>query len=494
MRVQNPPLASDLMSTARSFGNYDLAAALADLIDNSIKAKSTRIDITLFPVAEDVTVRIRDNGTGMTKETLIAAMRPASANPQDVREPDDLGRFGWGLKSASFSQARVLTVISWQGELINAARWNIDDIDDWSMDLLEGADVLDLLDIDITTPCGTEVVWTNSDRLIDLGGGSSIVDALTHVIAYANRRLSLVFHRYLAGEVGARLVISMNGTILQPIDPFMVSHNATQTLNSEIIDMTNGSQISVQPYVLPHFSKLSVEEQDRLGGSEGMVRNQGFYVYRNRRLIISGTWFRLVPHGKLSQLTRIRVDLPNTVDSEWRITVDKSDAQLPVALKRRLQEIVKRFNHRSVAVHRKKGVSLNQPNVQSVWLRYSKDGQISYRVNREHPLVARLLELDELAGNAESVLRLMEVYFPTDRFLHDAAGVSINQCSTTAEEYEALIDQCLINYMQDCEGDAEINGFLIFLRSIEPFASQWPYAESYVRNNTVNKWGMKNGF
>lgn len=494
MRVQNPPLARDLMSTARSFGNYDLAAALADLIDNSIKAKSTRIDISLIPGSEDVTVRIRDNGTGMTQETLIAAMRPASANPQDVREPDDLGRFGWGLKSASFSQARVLTVISWQGGLINAARWDIDDIDDWNMDVLVGADVLDLLDIDITTSSGTEVVWTNSDRLIDLGGGSSIVDSLTQAIAHANRRLSLVFHRYLAGEIGARLTVSINGNILRPIDPFMVSHDATQTLNAEIIDMANGSQISVQPYVLPHFSKLSVEEQEQLGGSEGMVRNQGFYVYRNRRLIISGTWFRLIPHGKLSQLTRVRVDLPNTVDSEWRITVDKSDAQLPVALKRRLQEIVRRFNHRSVAVHRKKGVSLNQPNIQSVWLRYSKDGQISYRVNREHPLVARLLALDELEGSAESVLRLMEVYFPTDRFLDDASGVSVNQCSTTAEEYEALVDQCLLNYMRDCEGDAEINGFLGFLKLIEPFASQWTYAESYVRTNTANKWGMKNGF
>lgn len=145
MRITNPPQAKDLMATARSFGNYDLSAALADLIDNSIKAKSTRVDITFEPKDSDVVVRIRDDGTGMPLETLIIAMRPASANPQDSREPDDLGRFGWGLKSASLSQARVLTVVSWCKGIINAARWDLDNIDDWGMEVLEGPEAQELL-------------------------------------------------------------------------------------------------------------------------------------------------------------------------------------------------------------------------------------------------------------------------------------------------------------------------------------------------------------
>ncbi|WP_413736030.1 ATP-binding protein [Sodalis sp. RH21] len=138
MRISNPPQAQDLMETARCFGNYDLAAALADLIDNSIKAKATRVYINFVPEKSDVVVRIRDDGTGMDLETLKIAMRPASSNPQDVRDPDDLGRFGWGLKSASLSQARVLTVVSWCSGVINAARWDIDDIDDWAMEVMEG--------------------------------------------------------------------------------------------------------------------------------------------------------------------------------------------------------------------------------------------------------------------------------------------------------------------------------------------------------------------
>ena len=107
LRITNPPQARDLMATARSFGNYDLAAALADLIDNSIKAKASRVDISFEPEESDVVVRIRDDGTGMDLETLKIAMRPASANPQDEREPDDLGRFGWGLLGTGQGLRRI---------------------------------------------------------------------------------------------------------------------------------------------------------------------------------------------------------------------------------------------------------------------------------------------------------------------------------------------------------------------------------------------------
>ncbi|EJB8525273.1 ATP-binding protein [Pseudomonas aeruginosa] len=492
MRIPNPPLAKDLMATARSFGSYDLAAALADLIDNSIKARAKRVDITFIPKPDDVQVRIRDDGVGMDRETLTVAMRPASANPQAEREPDDLGRFGWGLKSASLSQARILTVVSWQQSAITAASWDIDDIDDWSMNVVEGAEALHLLDGKPGTPSGTEVIWSRSDRLLDREHSVSVDESLTHTIAHAIQKLSLIFHRYLAGEGKRRLTIVINGNQLFPIDPFMTSHDATQTLDAENIVMPSGEQIRVQPYVLPHFSKLSTEDQEKLGGPEGMVRNQGFYVYRNRRLIIYGTWFRLVPHGELTQLTRVRVDLPNTLDADWRITVDKSDAQLPAVLKRRLQEVVRRFNRRSIRVHRNKGVALDRLEIHSVWRRYVKNGQIRYRVNREHPMVARLLGQPDFSADFDAVLRLLESYFPTDMFLKDAEA-GVNQCSTSVEEFESLVDQCMINYLQDCDGAPEIEGFLKFIAVMEPFASQWTYTESYVRKNTARKWGMSNG-
>ena len=112
--------------------------------------------------------------------------------------------------------------------------------------------------------------------------------------------------------------------------------------------------------MIPHYSKLNIKEKEDLGGDEGLVRNQGFYVYRNKRLIIYGTWFRLVPHGELSQLTRVRVDLPNTQDKDWKITLDKSDAQLPPVLRIRLRDFIKSFSQRSVKANRRRGGSLEK--------------------------------------------------------------------------------------------------------------------------------------
>ena len=110
--ITNQPDATSLMTSARSFGNYDLPSALADLIDNSIKAQSHHIKLSCLYNSGDPEIRVVDDGYGMTRDELHIAMRPASANPLADRSPDDLGRFGWGLKSASFSQCKKLMVIT----------------------------------------------------------------------------------------------------------------------------------------------------------------------------------------------------------------------------------------------------------------------------------------------------------------------------------------------------------------------------------------------
>lgn len=109
-------------------------------------------------------------------------------------------------------------------------------------------------------------------------------------------------------------------------------------------------------------------------------------------------------------------------------------------------------------------------------------------------MVASLLDMDSISGNADAVLRLLESYFPTDRFLVDASGAGVNQCPTSTEEFESLVHQCVLNFLQSSDGTLEIEDFLDFIRDVEPFSSQWTYTESYVRKNTAKKWGMKNGF
>jgi hypothetical protein len=170
------------------------------------------------------------------------------------------------------------------------------------------------------------------------------------------------------------------------------------------------------------------------------------------------------------------------MDADWRITVDKSDAQLPNVLKRRLQDVVRKFNHRSTKVHRNKGVSLDRENIQAVWKRNIKNGQIRYLINREHPLLATLLENDSEDGKLTSVIHMLESYFPVDMFIKDESA-HIYQSQADSEEFESLIHQCMLNYMQVATERPNLKKFLEFISRMEPFASQMNYAESYIKKN-----------
>ena len=493
MRIPNPPLATSLMATARSFGNYDLASALADLIDNSIQARASKISISFVPEDDDVIVKVRDNGCGMSKEELIKAMRPASANPEDPRDATDLGRFGWGLKSASLSQARVLTVVSWNEAGYTAARWDIDDLEDWKMELVVGAQAKKKLSKAPTSKSGTEVIWNKCDRLLDRDVAGNIDELLNDKISHAHKQLALIFHRYLAGEARKDFSIEMQGITLKPIDPFMSQHSATQTIDSEIIRVKGTEVVSVKPFTIPHFSKLTLEEKEMLGGDEGLVRNQGFYVYRNKRLIIHGTWFRLIPHGELSQLTRVRVDLPNTQDKDWKITLDKSDAQLPPVLRIRLRDFIKSFSQRSVRANRRKGVDLTVSKNEPVWRRNAYNGRIRYLINRDHPLVWQTLCETENQGIAREALNLIESCLPTEMIADDHSKKKIEQVQsiTDPDAFNALIDAYFLVCVAQSEDHPKLREVIEFTKNTEPFSSQWKYTESYIRNTLKTKWKLK---
>lgn len=411
--VANPPDAAALMMSARSFGNYDLPSALADLVDNSLKARARTVHISCRRSDAGVEVRVRDDGEGMSADALSAAMRPASANPEHERSPDDLGRFGWGLKSASFSQCRRVTVVSNDGDDVTGAEWDLDSIDGWCMGLLEEGEIAALADPLVFAAAGTEVIWRNCDRLSE--DGTLQPEAFNALVVHARARLALLFHRYLAGEIRGRpLRIVLNGQAVAPFDPFHRENNATQSLAPEEVHMPDGSVISIRGYVLPHFSKLALSDYDRLGGEEGFLRNQGFYVYRAGRLIMNGTWFRLVRHGELSQLVRVAIDIPNSLDAMWKISVDKADAQLPSLLRDRLRALVAGLRRGSAETFRSRGGRLSTKGAVSVWSKFARDGRIRYYVNRDHPLVASLLDdPDADRGRAmAAAITLIEQQFP----------------------------------------------------------------------------------
>lgn len=478
--INNPPDALSLMTSARSFGNYDLASALADLIDNSLKARARNVDILCLYNSGEPEVHVIDDGHGMSKAELHRAMRPASQNPLEERSPDDLGRFGWGMKSASFSQCKKLTVISKRSGQLSGASWDLDGLDQWQMGVLSAGEIAATVSKDLQKKDGTEITWENCDRLSENGSVSE--PEFNALVTYTRNRLALIFHKYLSGQVrGRRLSMTLNGQTVDAYDPFYSHHNATQALPKEDLYVSK-KKIVIQPYILPHYSKLGLAEHENLGGEEGFLKNQGFYVYRNHRLIISGTWFRLARYGELSQLVRIGVDIPNSLDDLWKITVDKSDAQLPAVLRDRLKQIVDGLRKRSSKVHRSKGGRLSSGGSVAVWQRYARSGEIHYHINREHPLIAALLDGNGEAPkkNVSAALQVIEQGFPVEAFSRDASDRpdDIHQTEGDVRRFRELMEATLPTLLAQENGSFQ--KLEKVLRNLEPFCSNWKPVEEFL--------------
>lgn len=411
-----PPRAASLVESLRDIG-YTFPAAVADVVDNSITAQATAIEVLDNSDADYPAIGIVDNGHGMAERELTEAMRLGTRSPTDEREPFDLGRFGLGMKTAAFSQCRRLTVITRQNDTVSARRWDLDTVvenADWTLESLPDPSALpffDRLESD-----GTVVVWEKLDRL-----GGTLTDSLDRTASH----LELVFHRILSTETTGRrpVRISINGRPLEPFDPFHSSHPATQWHSSESFQLA-GHRIRIQPFTLPHHQKVTRTEWKKYEGDGGYLKNQGFYIYRERRLIIHGTWFRLAPQAELTKLARIRIDIPNALDSHWKIDIKKGSAQLPPPVRDRLRKIVDQFCRGSKTTFRSRGPRLTDDAPLPVWTRTQNKNRISYSVNPTHPAITQFEDSlpDEQKRPLRLILALLAHSLPLDALHADLNG------------------------------------------------------------------------
>jgi hypothetical protein len=382
-----PPAASSLIESLRDVG-YDLRTALADVIDNSIAAKASRVDIHLD--TNIPAIGIVDNGIGMGKKGLLSAMRHGSSHPRAERSRTDLGRFGLGLKTASLSQCRQLTVVSRSGGRTTSARWDNDYVEsknDWIVQVLDADEVSRLSFIDKLIGDGTMVLWQKLDRLSENVQKEKLDAHIYRQMGQAENYLELVFHRFLSGESGYRKIrMTINGAELQKIDPFNRNNPATQQLQEEKIPC-EGRIVRVRPFILPHHKKVSKQLWDVTAGESGYVANQGFYVYRNGRLIIYGTWFQLAAKSELTKLARVMIDMPSSLDEFWKVDIKKASAQLPNQVRKRLRLIIERILESSKKPHTERGRKTFQGDITALWSRRVDHNEVSYEINKEHPSV-----------------------------------------------------------------------------------------------------------
>lgn len=419
------PRAESLVESLRAFG-YATETAIADIIDNSISAGSSTIDVRLRWVGSQSWIAITDDGAGMTTERLREAMRPGSASPTSPRTARDLGRFGLGLKTASFSQCRRLTVMSSTGPGELAYRtWDLDHVvrtGSWQLlATLTPEDQELWVNLHGDQP-GTVVLWRDLDRLV---GSPDPTDdrAERHFYGVADRvanHLGMIFHRFVVGP--GRITIRVNGRDVVPWDPFIEAHEATQVVADESLPY-RGTLIGVKSFVLPHVNRLSTKEHATVAGPRGWASQQGFYVYRGRRLIVSGNWLGLgFRRDETTSLARIRLDLPNSMDADWQIDVRKSVARAPGALVFELRRIAEVVRQRSTDVYRHRGKVLQRAGrgeVVQAWLQVVRGSKIAYQVNREHPLIAALLTGE--GGDVAALVRLLEETVPVPLIILDHA-------------------------------------------------------------------------
>ncbi len=482
MRTINvAPRASMLIESLRDIG-YSLETALADVIDNSITAGASTVRLLADTADHDVKIGILDDGVGMTKEELRAAMRPGSRNPLDDRNTSDLGRFGLGLKTASFSQCRRLTVVTRKNGVTSAAIWDLELVaqaDDWLVQIPDNPEIVPWADQ--LGKSGTLVVWENLDRVLEQESRDQTLSHFVRRIDDSREHLELVFHRFLSGEPGLRKIhMLLNERLLEPFDPFHAAHPAT--IHGPVESIKVGShKVVVQTFTLPHHRKATPAEWERYAGRAGYLKNQGFYVYRAKRLIIHGTWFGFARQMELTKLARVRIDMPNGLDADWKIDVKKASAQPPYQVRERLRRIIETIGATSKRVYTARGKKLVSDSRLPVWSRVQDKNEIVYRINAEHPVLVDFISRlpDELKNDFLRVVELAGSTLPMDALFADLGGEP-EKVRGTAMSEEALHHAVVTTVKQLRDASVKPDEISEMLMHAEPFRSNWQQTEKLI--------------
>lgn len=312
---------------------YNFNTAIADIVDNSIAAKATRVDINIVMNPKlEIAVYIADNGIGMDYNGLQNAMKYGS---KERSEKKSLGKFGLGLKTASTAFCKQLAVLSRNAadsEIIKV-QWDLDYISrvgSWKLRIVEAsADELDLFDETANNCSGTLVVWDKIDRLLkDYKNNSAAKKALDKKIDELKFHIAMVFQRFLDenDNRAENVEIRVNGEKIEAWDPFCVKEQKTSLLQRETVPVEIGDEenfsFDVAAYVIPRKSEFSSREAaDKARGNNDF---QGFYVYRENRLIHFGDWLGFFTKEPHYSLLRVEFSFGQELDELLNVDIKKS--------------------------------------------------------------------------------------------------------------------------------------------------------------------------
>ncbi|QTY25969.1 ATP-binding protein [Flavobacterium sp. CS20] len=466
------PEASSMIETFRAIG-YNIQTAIADIIDNSISANAKNVWVNFEWLGSKTWLSIKDDGFGMNNEELIQAMKPGSKNPLSERTGNDLGRFGLGLKTASFSQARKLTVLSKKKDY-HSVYWT------WDLDYVNQIGKWELINYlpdtqfekkieDLSS--GTIVIWNDIDRIVKNFDKQDVkaLDKFLFIMEQVKNHLAMVFHKFIEAD---RLNIFFQDTPVKSWNPFLLNESATQIFPEEKIH--NGN-VKIEGYVLPHKSKLSDEQYKEAEGNKGWNEQQGFYIYRNDRLLLAGDWLGLFRKEEHYKLARIQIDLPNTLDAEWQIDIKKSIARPPLVFKEQIRAYAMKVRGQAVQVYRHKGKSVKRIVGQKfipLWVDHKRGDKWFHKINREHPLLKQVKSeaksnpdkaIEELVRFIEETIPVKSIYIKESE-LPDMQGLPFEK--SNHQLIQKTMRDMFTNLLSQGKTDEQAKSLIA---NIEPF-------------------------
>lgn len=468
-----------------SRSGYSLNSAISDLIDNSITAKATIIEIYFDLDGENSKIILKDNGKGMSEEELINSVKLAPKKFKEIRRSEELGRFGIGLKSATSSFCTKLQIVTKQNNepsksiLVDYHKISSEKL--WEVDFLDEIETKNLSKDLITS--GTKLICSN--LVIDKDERSNTFllqneSAFLNIISSLENYLSKVFHRFLSEQ---NIQILINNNLIKPWDPYLASLPSTQKILDQTITW-NDRKIYIKAYILPPIEQLSEIEihelyaRDRINSS--LVDLQGFYVYREKRLIEYGTWLNLegLTKDSKSNYARVSVDIDNTMDDLFEINFLKDKIKVPTEFVSDFIKIGKfaktqsrnNFNYIKNPRPKKK----NGKGIQNVWLTQSSNEGIKLELNFNHPYIAKIMN----SFDSQTFKKLIN--FITKE-------IPIGKLTTFEKVDREYSNEEIFNIIQVLHEKLLKEGvkdslLVEKLRNIEPLnnSKYWPYIERYL--------------
>lgn len=397
MKKAFPINPSTNMMEVLGHSGYTFDAAIADIIDNSISAKAKNVTI-FFDFEKDIPyLYILDDGEGMDGNKLHQSIVPAYRDIDDIREDNDLGRYSLGLKSASKSFCNQLIVCS-KTKNTNAHTVELD------FEHIKKSKQWEAFDIDnfelsnLIKKSGTLVLWKDLQLKSDifLDDDTFVYEKLENL----EKSLSHIFGKFL---ISGKLKIfiqnskSKKKTEIVGWNPFYLIDNKSTKIVFDKSFKIDNNYVSIKAHILPVYSNLTKQDQEYMNG-KGLIEQQGFYIYRNDRLIQEGGWLNLkdIKTDQKCNYARIEVEIGTKLDKIFDVNFSKNKITVPDEALSAFIEVAKLARKESKLnfdyikkPQNKKRVKKN--NDIRVWNTYKNSEGLKVILNEEHPLISELL-------------------------------------------------------------------------------------------------------